>query len=250
MDRFAGYGVNSFSVFFQGSRFGDIKGYRQDATLDPIYAQRMGRIIEAADARGMVVLVGCLYHGTSHARWESWGQAQAERAVANTVRWLKQNGYRNVFIDVNNKHMAPFDDAALIAAGKRVDASYVIATSGKETPKNADLSLHHGREDIAGKYYIESEGTGSNYWGSYSKREGLYNYINIGVYSDEMRKTTRERATRLIKAGKGYMAASTWLQCVPPHGPNHTPGGKGTQEDPGIGWLLEDIHSLVGPYRP
>ncbi len=250
MDRFVQYGVNSFSVFFQGSRFGDIKGYREDATLDPVYARRMGRIIEAADARGMVVLVGCLYYSTSRAKWESWKQAGAEQAVANTVRWLKENGYRNVFVDVNNEHMAPFDDAALIAAGKRVDPSYVIATSGKETPPNADLSLHHGREDIPGKPYIESEGTTSGYWGSYSKRDGLYNYINIGVYSDPMREGILQRATRLIKAGKGYMAASTWLQCIPPHDPNHTPGGVGTPGDPGIRWWLEHLRSLVGPYRP
>jgi len=41
-----------------GSRFGDVKGYRQDGSLDPVYAERMGRIIEAADKRGMVILVG------------------------------------------------------------------------------------------------------------------------------------------------------------------------------------------------
>ncbi len=85
----------------------------------------------------------------------------------------------------------------------------------------------------------------------HSKGDGLYNYINIGVvYSDEIRKATRERAMRLIKAGKGYSAASTWLQCVPPHGPNHTPGGSGSREDPGVRWLLKDIRSLGGPYRP
>ncbi|MHC4407249.1 MAG: DUF5060 domain-containing protein, partial [Planctomycetota bacterium] len=65
LDELASCGVNTLSVFFQGSRFGDVKGYRRDGSLDPVYAVRMGRIIEAADRRGMVVLVGCLYYGNS-----------------------------------------------------------------------------------------------------------------------------------------------------------------------------------------
>ena len=66
---FADFGVNTVSVFFMGSRFGDMKGYREDATLDPTYADRMARIIEAADERAMAVLVGCLYWGNSKAKW-------------------------------------------------------------------------------------------------------------------------------------------------------------------------------------
>jgi len=89
LDGFASYGVNTFSVFFQGSRFGDIRGYRRDAPLVPDYAARMGRAIEAVAERHMVVLVGVLYYGTSKAKWQDWEQADAERAVANTVRWLQ-----------------------------------------------------------------------------------------------------------------------------------------------------------------
>jgi hypothetical protein len=249
LDVFASYGVNTISVFLQGSRFGDLRGYREDTSLDPAAADRLGRIIEAARARRMVILVGCLYYGGSKAKWESWGQAEAEKAVAATVRWLKERGYRNVFVDVNNEHMAPFDDARLIAAGKAVDPRYVIATSGKQTPPNADLSLHHGARSLPGQPYIESEGTMSGYWGSYSKKKDLYNYINIGVYTEKRKEEQKRNTEKLLKAGKGYMFASTWLQCVPPHGPNQRPGGKGTKDDPGIRWWLEYVRGLVGPYK-
>lgn len=244
MDLFASYGINSFSVFFEGSRFGDIRGYNEDGTLNETYAARMGRIIEAADSRGIVILIGCFYHGNSRSKWENWGQKSANKAVANTVRWLKDNNYRNVFVDVNNEHMAKFSDSELIESGKSVDSSYVIATSGKEIPENADLSLHHGSPDIPGKYYIESEGTGEGYWGDYSKREGLYNYINIGVYTDEMKRKMLAYTDRFLKNGQGFMFASTWLQCPPPSGPNHTPGGMGTEDDPGVLWWLEHVKSL------
>ena len=248
LDEFAGYGVNTISVFFQGSRFGDVRGYREDASLDPVYAARMARIIEAADACGMVVLVGCLYHGGSQGWWRSWKQADAERAVANTVRWLKENNYRNVFLDVNNEHMADFDDGALIAAGKAVDPTCVIATGGKITPPNADLSIHFGSRNLPGKYYIETEGTAGsfNYWAEYSRQPGLEDYINIGIYTEAIQRDMIKRTDNFLDRGHGYLFASTWLQNPPPGGPHHTAGGNGTPENPGIRWWLEHLKARVG----
>jgi hypothetical protein len=253
---FAGYGVNTISVYFMGSRFGDVKGYREDATLDPVYAGRMGRIIEAADRRAMMVLVGCLYWSNSKAKWESWTQAEANRAVANTVAWLKTNNYRNVFVDVDNEGMARaakgLDNRLMVLAGKALDPCCVIATNFRgEPPAEADLAIHHSRR-VAGKPYIESEASPGNtpggYWGTYSKKDGYYNYINIGVYTEAM-KADQIRQTRThLSKGQGYMLASTWLQCVPPHGPNHRPGGDGAQASPGIRWWLEFLRDTYGSY--
>ncbi|MHC4995657.1 MAG: hypothetical protein ACYTGQ_11450, partial [Planctomycetota bacterium] len=123
LDTFGYYGVNTVSVFFMGSRFGDVKGYRTDGSLDPVVAARMGRVIEAADRRGMIVLVGCLYWSTSRAKEDlvaTWTQAHANRAVANTVRWLSVNDYRNVFVDVDNEGMA--HDATGWSIASMIDA--------------------------------------------------------------------------------------------------------------------------------
>lgn len=250
MDEFSAYGINTFSAFFQGSRFGNIKGYNEDASLNDTYAERMGRIIEAAAARGMVILVGCLYYsnrGQNKAQWDSWGQGDAEQAIANTVAWLKRNNYRNVLVDVDNEHMSPFDEAGLVAAGKSAGQEYVIAASGKDIPDNADLSLHNGPEDIPGKYYIESEGTMPDYWGSHSNPADrkLNTYTNIGVYTEQQKTQQKEITARMLKEGKGYMAASTWFQCPPPDGPNHRPGGMGADDDPGMRWWLEYVKTLL-----
>ncbi len=148
LNAFAEYGVNTVSVYFMGSRFGDVKGYNEDATLNPVYAGRMDRIIEAADRRGMIVLVGCLY------------------------------------------------------------------------------------------------------WSTYSKKEGYYNYLNIGVYTDAMKAEQIEQTKAPFSRGEGYMLASTWLQCVSPYGPNHTPGGDGTPANPGIKWWLEFLRVTCRPYAP
>jgi hypothetical protein len=229
LDLYKSYGVNTVSVFLMGSRFGDIKGYREDASLDPAVCTRLACLIEAADQRGMVILVGCLYWSTSQAKWPSWTQAEANLAVSNTVQWLKDHDYRNTFVDVDNEGMARaavgFDNRAMVLAGKAVDERIPIATNYHGAPPpEADLAIHHS-DEAPGKPYIESEGSpdvvpyGKGYWGTYSKAEGLYAYINVGVYTEEMKHNQIEISRQHFNQGKGYMLASTWLQAAPRRDP-------------------------------
>jgi len=57
-----------------------------------------------------------------------------------------------------------------------------------------------------------------------------------------------ERTKFHLSRGWGYLCASTWLQCVPPYGPNHKPGGDGSMNHPGIRWWLEFVKKNYGPY--
>jgi hypothetical protein len=206
----------------------------------------------------MIVLVGCLYWGGSTAKWESWTQEEANKAIVNTVKWLSDQDYRNVFIDVDNEGMARrdagFDNAELVRAAKSTDPDIVVATNYKGLPPlEADLGIHFSyRADD--KPYIDSESTPSNapggYWGKYSKAPPLQNYINIGVYTPEMKANQVQSTKDHFESGFGYMLASTWLQCIPPHGPNADPGGDGSEESPGIRWWLEALKEMVGPYHP
>lgn len=247
LDDFKAYGLNTVSVYIMGSRFSDTKGYRPDATLDPAHAQRLARIIEAADARGMVVLVGCLYWGTSTAKdgLGHWTQREADLAIGNTVRWLKQRGYRNVFIDPDNEGMAAREKGwsieAMIAAGRREDPAAILAYNAMPAPPpNAQINLHFSPK-VAGKPWVESEGVPEmrHYWGPYSKRDGLYAYINVGLYSEEQKRTQLRDTRESMEKYNGYMMASTWLQSSPPNGPNFTPGGDGSPGQPGIRWWLD-----------
>lgn len=262
LDLYASYGVNTVSVFLMGSRFGDIKGYNEDASLNPAVMTRLAGLIEAADRRGMVVLVGCLYWSTSQAKWPAWTQDHANLAVSNTLQWLKDHDYRNVFVDVDNEGMARaeagFDNQQLVLAGKAVDERIPIATNyrGAPPPPEADLTIHHS-EEAPGKPFIESEGSPSivpdgqiHYWGPYSKVDGLYAYINVGVYSEAMKQNQIEITRQHLDAGKGYMLASTWLQAAPPQGPNHRLGGMGSVDHPGVRWWMEWLRETYGPYKP
>ncbi|HKI88681.1 MAG TPA: hypothetical protein VKA38_06615, partial [Draconibacterium sp.] len=235
-------GINTISVFFMGSRFGDVKGYNEDGSLNPDYANRLAKIIEACDNRNMVVLVGCLYWGTSKAKWENWTQKEANAAVVNTVKWLSGNDYRNVFIDPDNEGMAHrakgFDIEKMIAAGKKVDPKIMIGYNNHGLPPaNADLALHFS-DKPENRPYIQSEGTMTDYWGAYSKEKGVYNYINIGIYTQGKKSEQLRNTDEHLKNGMGYIFASTWLQCIPP---NCTPGGDGTPCNPGILWWLNHI---------
>lgn len=261
LGRLASYGVDAVSVYWMGSRFGDVRGYRRDASLDPTYAARMARIIEAADTRAMIVLVGCLYWGNSKAKWPSWTQREADLAVFNTVSWLRDRGYRNVFVDVDNEGMARremgFDNRAMVLAGKRADPACLIAANYHgNPPPEADLAIHHSNQ-VPGKPYIETEGSPRDvpgrggYWGPYSKPgAGTYNYHRVGVYTEEMIESQLALTRAYLDRGRGYMLASTWLQAAPPLGPNHRPGGYGTPDDPGIRWWLEFLRDTYRPYLP
>ena len=44
LDCYRFYGVNTVSVYLMGSRFGDVKGYLPDGSLNPIYRDPLARI--------------------------------------------------------------------------------------------------------------------------------------------------------------------------------------------------------------
>lgn len=254
LSAFQSYGVNTVSVFVMGSRFGDVKGFRPDASLDPVYSARLARIIDAADARGMVVLVGCLYWSESEAKAElgHWTQREANRAVANVVRWLADRGDRNVFVDPDNEGMANkekgWDIGEMIAAGHRENPACVIAYNARgPAPANANLGIHFSPR-IPGKPWLEAEGTPGvvPYWQAYSRKDGYRNYINIGLYTPEMKADQFARTRRGIEEANGYLLASTWLQCPPPFGPNMRPEGDGSAENPGIKWWLDWVRERYG----
>jgi len=115
------YGLRAFTVGFQGggpcftidnrtidnNPFGE-DGYR----LDAAYANRMDRLIRAADALGMVVIVSYFYGDQTRTLRD--GRA-VRNAVTTASRWLKEGGYTNVIIEVANEHdINPFKQHPLL----------------------------------------------------------------------------------------------------------------------------------------
>jgi hypothetical protein len=71
-----------------------------DGALRPDYMARLARIMDRADALGMVVILGIFYFGQEKVLND---EGAIRRAVDNTVEWLFGQGYRNVLIEVNNE---------------------------------------------------------------------------------------------------------------------------------------------------
>ncbi len=279
LDIFKAHGLNTMSVFFMGSRFGDVKGYNPDSTLNAVYAVRMAKIIKAFDERGMIVIVGCLYWGTSEAKADliHWEQKDANLAVYNTVKWLKENNFQNVIVDPDNEGMAHKKEgwsiSDMIDAGHNSNPDCIIGFNHRSrAPKNADLLLHHSKEDKK-RPYVDSEATpyGAgplSYWGAYSKethrKTGYYNYCRIGRYDESMKNKHKKDTIEAVKEKSGYIFASTWLQCGAAegiNGPNMSFGGMAVgnwdedpitmvQKDGGVRWWAEFVKDNYGAWVP
>ncbi|MCB0084503.1 MAG: hypothetical protein KDE47_26365, partial [Caldilineaceae bacterium] len=115
------YGLRGFTVGFQGggpcftvnNLTIDNNPFGEDgATLDAAYAQRMDRLIRAADELGMVVIVSYFYGDQT--RWLRDGRA-VRNAVTAASRFLREGGYTNVIIEVANEYdISPFQQHPLL----------------------------------------------------------------------------------------------------------------------------------------
>lgn len=259
LNTFQSYGVNTVSVFMMGSRFGDIKGYLPDSSLNPVYRKRFERILRATDECGMVCIVGCFYWSTSKAKEDlsHWSQEDADKAVANTASWLAEHPFTHVILDPDNEGMAvrakDWSVESLIHAAKQANPNLVVANNTKQNPPNEDLNMHFGKPE-QGKPWFDSEATPEKtpggYWGSFSKEthqanNDYYNYSRIGRYTEEMKADQLKQTRDEMENFNGYVFAGTWLQCAPNEGINgpftHVGGRSelGANDDEDAAWNQE-----------
>jgi len=135
-------------------------------SFDPAYAGRLDRIVRAADEIGMVVIVNILY----------WAQAlrlkngaAVMNAVRTACRFLKEQGYTNVMIDVANEYdiglnrhhpIVQTDEgiSALILLAKAESGLYVGSSGGggsliDEPAAVSDFVIVHGNGLSRGKMH-------------------------------------------------------------------------------------------------
>ena len=108
MPTWRAHGVLAFTINLQG---GSPEGYSKaqpwhnsgieaDGSLNPDYLSRLERIIDFADALGMVVILGYFYFGQDQRVQD---ENAVKRAVDNATGWLFDKGYTNVIVEVNNE---------------------------------------------------------------------------------------------------------------------------------------------------
>ena len=102
------HGLIAFTINLQG---GSPQGYSKeqpwhnsaieaDGSLRADYLHRLKRILDRADALGMVAIVGVFYFGQDERVND---EAAVVRALDNAVGWLLEGGWTNVLLEVNNE---------------------------------------------------------------------------------------------------------------------------------------------------
>jgi hypothetical protein len=106
------HGVLAVTVNFQGgSPEGYSKnqpwlnsGFSADGELKPAYIDRMRRVLDRLDALGMVAILGLFYFGQDERLRD---ESAVVKAVENAVKWVLQNGYEHVLLEINNECNVP-----------------------------------------------------------------------------------------------------------------------------------------------
>lgn len=122
LDVYKEHGVLAFSVSLQGGNPGYdpkvngisrrngakhgkeegllVSAFLPDGSLKPAWLDRLARLIRAADERGMIVNLMYFYQGQDEV-------FESDRAIVNAAqnitRWLVENNFRNVIIDIANE---------------------------------------------------------------------------------------------------------------------------------------------------
>ena len=122
MPEWKSHGLLAVTVNFQGgSPEGYSKkqdwisgGFESDGSLRPAFADRMRRVLDAADANGMVVILGVFYFGQDkHFKDE----AAVIHATDIATQWVLDGGWNNVLIEIDNEcNASTYNNAILKSA--------------------------------------------------------------------------------------------------------------------------------------
>lgn len=117
---YSSYGLNAITVNLQGGNPLDapaenrppwrISAYQPDGSLQPAWMDRLDRLLRAADAEGMAVIVGLFYFGQDHLLEDENAVIQA---VDNVVDWLMESDHRNVLVEICNESSRHYDHEIL-----------------------------------------------------------------------------------------------------------------------------------------
>ena len=108
MPSWKAHGVLAFTVNLQGgSPYGYSKdqpwinsAFTPDGALRDDFMARLARILKAADALGMVVIVGLFYFGQEK---RFTNEDAVRTAVRNATSWLLDTGHKNILLEINNE---------------------------------------------------------------------------------------------------------------------------------------------------
>jgi hypothetical protein len=164
MDEYKAHGILAFTLNLQGGYPGYEgainSAFEPDGALKRPYMRRVARVIEAADAKGMVIILGLFYQRQDQVLAD---ENAVRAATRSTAAWIAENGYANVLIEIANEYRhGGFDhrilkeeagQIELMNLVRSVHPKLLVSTSGMGNArfhpalcKSADFILLHGNE--------------------------------------------------------------------------------------------------------
>jgi len=282
LDHYKAVGINTISVFLQGSSGGYSEpfydGGKQIEKDDWI---RLTKIIDACAKRDIVVIAGIFYQRTM--KDAAISKLQTELEIRNAVRTVaeKLKPYPNVIINIANEQNSshykefkgfdfnnPVNIISLCQEVKKIDPTRIVGGGGYHD----DLNVIIGRSDFVDVLLFDTfsgdieKGQHSGWHYDYFREQGVPDkpMVNVelfggwtrkfmpqGVYTEEGKQIHYQEieAARIRPGLSVHLHSNPWFQGVAQELKNRFDlGGDGTTENPGVRWYFAKIGRLENPF--
>lgn len=270
LDDYKAHGVNSVTVFYEGSSGGFMNPFSPDGTtIDPLVEKRMEQIISEADKRRMVVVAGIFYQFAPH--------PVSADALRNSVVAVTKalQPFRNVIINVSNeqnsgkwKDFAPVFDmrvpenvAGLCKLVKATDPQRIVGSGGYDSKSNEEIGrspdvdvllfdTSHTDEDSAKLYdrYVKAGVTGKPMINVETFGGSTKPYLPPGVFNTPENEKLKAAYLREIAAVAPiphlglFLHNNPWFQGAKKGDKLHFEiGGNGDPTTPGFSWYFDAV---------
>lgn len=275
LDEYKSYGINSFSIFLQGSSGIAIDPFNAEGkSIDQGVLERTIHIIKECDKREMVVVLGIFYQNVKQPRLADWNSCrQAVKLVAEKIK-----PYRNVIINIaNEQNSEQHLDKPWARVNKvegiielaqivhKTDPERIVGGGGFAYVNNLLLTRSPEIDVLLFDTFFATDN--SEHWYDYltggKMEKPLVNVEMLGYstlyltpqgvfernkyYADGKKEFTDEIDRALRTPGLYVFFHSTlWYQGLSKGLPQHYDlGGMGTKEDPGVRWYFEYLKNKL-----
>jgi hypothetical protein len=276
LDDYKSLGINTLSVFVQGSSGGYSDPFGPDGkTIEPEHLDRIKRISEACAKRDMVVVVGIFYQRT--VRDPEITDLESEVEIRNAVKTITKEltQYKNIIINIANEQNSgyykefeafnfndPKNIISLCELVKETDPDRIVGGGGYHDSSNVVI----GKSEYVDVLLFDTfhgdieDGHHSGWHYNYFKDEGVPDkpIVNVEIFGGWTKKflpqgvyTKEGKEIHLteVKAAKEqpglyvHFHSNPWFQAVDQDMENrYDLGGMGTPDDPGVRWFFEEIN--------
>jgi hypothetical protein len=256
LDLIKAYGVQSISVNIQGGRAteggnSNFNGYNADGSLKSDVFDRLDALLNATAERDMVLVIQMFYRGRDQ---ELTNDTAVLAAVENSVNWLEAGGWNHYWLHVINEwYHQGFTRSQLRTPQGQVEIydliksinSNIITHVSDATGANDGFEADTGTTASNGHVVIEYlRGDTYDEAGVFGQG-GPYNYPpNSGDYKE----AAVADATATFNTGGYWFWHAGWHQKADTPGwPRFDKGGAGTESDPGVSFIWNQMRSLTLP---